>query len=95
VNDLALKVGLVYRVVIDQADSTHTRCTQIERQRAAQAARADQQDAGSLQTALPFQAKFRHDQVATIAPDFVIRELSLFFNHWLHCLDPYSSSVCV
>src|SRR6266851_289747 len=49
------------------------RC-QIQSQRRAQTARANEQDFGVLQLELPVHADFRHDQVAAVAQNFLVRK---------------------
>ena len=72
VNHLALEIGEIDHVEIDQADATHAGGGEIQAERRAQAACADQQDLGVFQFQLPVHADFGHDQVARIAQDFVL-----------------------
>ena len=74
VDDLALQVGVIDHVVVDQAEPAHACGGQIHRQRRSQPARADQQHAGSLQLLLPAHAHFGHDQVAAVALHFFMRQ---------------------
>ena len=74
VNDLALQVGEIDDVEIDQADFADAGGGQVQAERRAQSARADQQHVGGLELQLAFHADFGHDQVARVAEDFVLRE---------------------
>ena len=53
VDNLALQVAVVHHVEIHDADAAHARRRQVQRQRRAQPARADQQHAAALQLLLP------------------------------------------
>ena len=56
--------------------------------RAAEIARADDQHAGGFQAALPFHRKFGHDQVTTIAPDFIICQIAELLDYGFHTFYP-------
>ena len=71
VNHLPLQVGEIHHVEIHQADAADARRRQIQPERRAQAARADQQHLGLLQLQLAFHADFRHDQMAAVAQNLV------------------------
>ena len=72
VDHLALQVGVIDHVEIDQADAADAGGGEVEAQGRAEAAGADQADVGVLQLELPFHADFGHDQVAAIAQDLVL-----------------------
>ena len=74
VDHLPLQVGEIDDVEIHQPDAPDAGRGQIQAQRRAQAAGADQQHFGVLQLELPFHADFGHDQVAAVAQDFVLRK---------------------
>jgi hypothetical protein len=69
---LAVQVGLVHHVEVDQAQPAHARGGEVKGQGRAQAARADEQHRGSLQLLLAGHAHFRHDQVPRVAQDFFV-----------------------
>jgi hypothetical protein len=75
VNDLALQVGLVHDIEIDDAERAHTGRRQVEQRRRTQAARPDDEDTGVLQPLLPGHADLRDDQVTRIALHLVKRQL--------------------
>ena len=75
VDNLPLQVAEVDDVEIDDADRADAGRGQIHRGRRAEAAGADAQHAAGLQPALPVHADLRHDQVAAVALDLVVREL--------------------
>src|ERR1035437_679998 len=74
VNHLALEVGEVHHVEIDDADAPDARGREVQAERRAQAAGAHQQDFGRFELLLALDADFRDDQVAAVAEDFVFRE---------------------
>ena len=71
---LALQVGRIHHVVIDQADAPDAGRGQVQRHRRAQPAGADHQHGGGLQLALPFQPDLGDQQVARVAQDFFVRK---------------------
>ena len=60
---LALQVGVIHHVEIDNADATHTGCRQIQQQGRAEAASAHAQHRGGLEPLLPLHAHFGQDQM--------------------------------
>ena len=72
---LALQVGEIDHVEIHQADAADAGRREIQAERRAQAAGADQQHFGGLQLQLAFHADFGHDQVPAVAQDLVFRKL--------------------
>ncbi len=77
VDDLTLQVCLVNDIIIHQPNASNSSGCQIQRQRAAQSTCTDQQDTGCLQFLLPLNADLRHNQMAAVTPDFVVRKLHL------------------
>src|SRR5262249_8916005 len=67
VDDLALQVGLVDDVGVDDAESADARRGEVERSRRAEAAGADQQDLRVEQLQLPLLPDLRDQQVAAVA----------------------------
>ncbi len=74
VDHLALEVGEIDDVEIDQADFADAGGGQIEPERRAQAAGADQQHLRGLELLLAFDADLGDDEVARVAEDLVLRE---------------------
>jgi len=75
VNHLTLQIGEIHHIVIDQSNAPDASRRQIKRQRAAQAARANQQDAGCLEAALPFHADFGHNHMTAVAFDLIVGQM--------------------
>ena len=75
-NHLALQIGEVNNIEIDNAERSDAGRSQIERQRRAQTAGADAQHLGLLQLELPLHADFGHDEVPRVAQDLVVAEPS-------------------
>src|ERR1700691_1807011 len=73
-DDLALQVGEVHYVEIDQPDASDTGGGQIQTQRRAKPAGSHQKNFGGLQLELTFGADFGHDQVPAVAQDLVLCE---------------------
>ncbi len=71
VDDLALQVGNVDHIGIDDADRADAGRGQVQAERRAQPARADQQHLGGLQLLLAGQRDLRHDQVPAVAHDLI------------------------
>ena len=67
VDDLALEVGQVDDVEVDDADRPHARRREVERGRRAEPARADQQHLGGQQLRLARGADLGDQQVAAVA----------------------------
>ena len=74
VDDLALQVGEIHRIVVHHADRAHPRRGEIEQERRAQTAGAAHQNAGLQQLLLADAADFGQDDVPRIA-------LELLFGH--------------
>ena len=72
VDHLALQVGEVDHVEIDQADAADAGRGQVQPERRAQAAGAHQQHLGRFQLQLALHAHFGHDQVPAVAQDLVV-----------------------
>ena len=75
VNDLPLQIGFIDRVELNDAKGADSGSRQVHECRAAQAAGADAEHAGVLQTLLSDHSDIGDDQVAAIAPDFVDRQI--------------------
>ena len=74
VDHLALQVGEIHHVEIDDADAPHARRGKVQAQRRAQSAGADQQHLRGLQLLLALHAHLGNDQVAAVAQNFVVGE---------------------
>src|SRR5207302_500053 len=74
VNDLALQVGIVHHVEVDNAECANTGGGQIKGERRAQASRADAEHAGRFQLQLTFHANLGHDEVARVAENLVVTQ---------------------
>ena len=81
---LPLQVREIHDVEIHQADAADAGRGEVQAQRRAQPARADQQHLRALQLELPFHADFRHDQVAAVAQDLVLRKRGLLVGQRRH-----------
>ncbi len=75
VDDLPLQVGEVHDVEVDDADRSHAGRGQIERERRAQAARADGEHARRLELALALHADLGQEEVARVPQHLGVREL--------------------
>ena len=75
VNDLALKVGFVDDVEVDEADGAYAGGSEIEGERGAEASGADAEDLGGLEFLLAFHADLGEDEVAGVAGDLFVGEL--------------------
>jgi hypothetical protein len=75
VNDLALEIGKVNGVEIDDADFADTGGGQVHRNGRAESAGADADDAGGADFFLTGQADFGQNQMARVAANFVIIQL--------------------
>ena len=74
-DDLALQVGFVDGVEVDQADGADAGSGEVERERRAEAAGADAEDLGGLELLLALHADLGEDEVAGVAGDLFIGEL--------------------
>src|SRR6266849_5343844 len=72
--DLALEVGEVDHVKVNQAKFSDARRGKIQTKRRAKPARADEEYLSVLQLELPLHANFRHDEVAAVTKDFLVRK---------------------
>jgi hypothetical protein len=75
VEDLTLKVGKVYHVVIYNTQRTHSSRRQIEKKRRAETAGAHHQDPGVEDPRLPCAAYLAQDDVAGITLELVLVEI--------------------
>ena len=71
---LALKIGQIHHVAIDEADRADTGCGQIERRRRTKATRADQENLGLGDLLLPLATHLRQEDVAAVAGDLIFGE---------------------
>ena len=74
-DDLALQVGLVDLVELDDAERADAGRGQVEQRRAAEAAGADHEHLGVLQPLLPGHPDVGDDQVPAVAADLVDGQL--------------------
>ena len=74
VKDLALQIGKINNIEIDNAERADAGGGQVQRQRRAQPAGADAQHSRLLQLELPLHADLGHDEVARVAQDLVVVE---------------------
>jgi len=72
---LALQVGVVDHIEIDDAEAAHPGGGQIEQQRRAQPACAHTKHRGGLEPLLALHADLGQDQVAAVAGDLIGAEL--------------------
>src|SRR5688500_11407887 len=66
-DDLALQVGYVDDVEVDDAESADSRCSQVQQTGRAQPAGTDEQHLRLCQPSLPLWTHFGHDEVARVA----------------------------
>ena len=71
VDDLALQIGLVDDVELDDAEGSHPGGREVHQGGGPQATRADAQHSGVLEPLLPDHADLGDDDVAAVAPDLV------------------------
>ena len=64
VDHLALQVGVIDHVEVDDADAANAGCGQVQQQRRTQAAGANAEDGRGFEPLLALHAHFRQDQVA-------------------------------
>jgi hypothetical protein len=77
VDDLALQVGVIDDVVIDDADAADPGGGQVEQQRRTEAAGTDAEDFCRLQALLTFDSHFRQNQVPGVAGVVVLGQLDV------------------
>ena len=70
VNNLALEIGFIHAIEIDDAEATYSSSSEIGEKRRAEAACADGENAGGLELSLTFDCDFGHDEMAGVAPHF-------------------------
>nr|BFE76745.1 hypothetical protein GCM10020092_100460 [Actinoplanes digitatis] len=75
VDDLALEIGLVDGVEVDDAERSDAGRGQVEQGGRAETTRADGQDLGVLQPLLPVHPDVGDDQVTRVAADLVDAQL--------------------
>jgi len=74
VDNLALQVGIVHDVEVNDAERADTCRAEVERQRRPQASGADAQHLRSFDFELALHADLGHDQVARVAQNLVVVE---------------------
>jgi hypothetical protein len=82
--NLALQVGVIDHVKINDPERAHARGGKIKRKRRAQSAGADAEHARRLQFLLPIHANLRHDQMPRVAQDFVLVQCCRSFSKGSH-----------
>ena len=70
VKNLALQVGKIHLIEIDNPDCSDAGCCEIKRGRRPESAGANAQNASCLQPALPLGRNFRHDKMTRVALQF-------------------------
>jgi len=75
VDDLALQVGLVDGVELDDAQRAHARGREVHQDRGTETTRADREHLGVLEPLLPVHPDVGDDQVAAVAADLFDREV--------------------
>jgi hypothetical protein len=73
--DLPLKIGDVDDIEVHHADRAHAGSSEIQRRRRAEAARANQEDPGSLELPLALHSNLREQEVATVTLQLVASQL--------------------
>ena len=86
VDDLALEVGGVDGIEVDEADGAYSGSGEIEGERGSEASGADAEDLGGLELLLAFHANLGQDEVTGIAGDLLVGELGeldgFFYGCW-------------
>ncbi len=72
--DLPLQIAEIDHVEIDEADAADAGGREIQAQRRAETAGADEQHARGLEALLPVHADLGHDQVPAVAGDLLLRK---------------------
>jgi hypothetical protein len=70
VNDLALEIGFVDAIEINDAEATDSSGGEIGEKGGTESACADGENTGGLELALTFHRDLGHDEVAGVAPHF-------------------------
>ena len=81
VQDLALEVAQVDHVEVHEPDGADSGEGEVERNRAAEATRADDEHLRVHQLALPSAANLRHDDVSAVPLDLFRRQLGGGYRH--------------
>jgi hypothetical protein len=76
VQDLALQVGQVDLVAVGERQPADAGSGEVERRRAAEAARADDQRRGGAQPLLPLDAELGEEDVAAVAEKLLVVQLA-------------------
>ena len=67
---MALEIGFVDAIEIDDAEATDSSRGEIGEKRRTKSTCADSENTGGLELALTFHRDLRHDEVAGVAPHF-------------------------
>ena len=67
---MALEIGFVDAIEIDDAEATNSSRGEISEKRGTESACADGENTGGLELALTFHRDLGHDEVAGVAPHF-------------------------
>ena len=88
VDDLALQVGLVDDVEVDETDGPDAGGGEIEGERCSEAAGSNAENLCGFELLLAFHADLREDEVARVARDLLIREFGEigFGEFWNQCV---------
>jgi hypothetical protein len=70
VDDLALEIGFVDAIEIDDAEATNSSRGEIGEKRGTESACPDSENAGGLKLALTLYRDLGHDEMAGVAPHF-------------------------
>src|SRR5262249_44287408 len=71
VQHLPLEIAEIDDIEIDQADAADACRREVQAQRRAEAAGADEENAGRLEAFLPFQGDLGHDEMPAVTSDFL------------------------
>ena len=74
VDDLALEIGEIDGIEIDETEASNARGGEIHGDGGAESAGADAEDAGGFDALLAGEADFRENQVPRVAADFFIAQ---------------------
>jgi len=77
-NDLSLKIGDINDVEVDESQGSNASRSEVKRGRGSKSSRSNQKDTGGFDLPLAFGANLGKHEVATIAAEFIGRELRQF-----------------
>jgi hypothetical protein len=75
VENLALEVGEIDGISVDEAESTDPCCGEVEADGRSKSTGSDAEDASCFEAFLSFKSYFGHDEMPGVTCDFVVREL--------------------